>query len=185
MCSSDLQASGRSGAPTISARFRYDRCRRCGARSLVVSPRSLGGGSSCPALDQKLPAEDGCIVSPHRYALNAISDDPTMEFLGSPGKYRREIGDSLDQRVDGRLGGQEETYCCDRAPTAAVQGTDGACLTSNSDSENFWVDGRSPGRQRSSRPLLATGRECARRLLRGAPSLGDKRTNSFRRTNNI
>ena len=36
------------------------------------------------------------------------------------------------------------------------------------------------------RPALsATEGECARRLLRGASSLGDKGTKSFRRANNI
>ena len=36
------QARGRSGAPTVSTRFEHGRCRRGGARGLVVSPCSLG-----------------------------------------------------------------------------------------------------------------------------------------------
>src|SRR4029077_3991332 len=92
---------------------------------------------------------------------------PPMEFSGAtclsrnffynalarPAKYRREIGDNL--RSEGPWGAwrpRGDVLRCDRAPTAAAQGTDGAYLTSNSDGENFWVDGRSPGRQRSSRP---------------------------------
>jgi hypothetical protein len=120
-----VQASGRSGAPTVSARFRYEGCRRRGARSLAVSRRSLGGGSSCPASDQKPLAEDECIVSPHRYALNAISDDPTMEFLGATRLSRNyfitrslarpNIGAksaiAFDPWIRGRLRGQEEIYC--------------------------------------------------------------------------
>src|ERR1700720_3130555 len=37
-----VQPPGRSGAPTVSTRFEHGRCRRAGARGLVVSPCSLG-----------------------------------------------------------------------------------------------------------------------------------------------
>jgi len=57
---------------------------------------------------------------------------------------------------------------CDKAPTAAAQGTDRALLTSTSDSENFWVDGRSPGRQRSGRPSYQQGGMGATALARRA-----------------
>ena len=36
-----VQAPGRSAAPTVSTRFEHGRCRRGGARGLVVSPCSL------------------------------------------------------------------------------------------------------------------------------------------------
>jgi hypothetical protein len=90
--------------------------------------------------------------------------------LARPAEYRREIGDSL--RSVGPCAASRprgDILRRDRAPMVAVQGTDGACLTSNSDCVNFWVDGRGPGRQRNIRPSRRHRGEWARRLLRGVP----------------
>jgi hypothetical protein len=76
----------------------------------------------------------------------------------------------FDQRAINRVGRREEV-CCDAIRRQRRRRKDGwRGLTASSDWKNFWVDGRNPELQR-------TGDV--------APTLGDKGTKSFRRTNNV
>src|SRR6516225_3600755 len=73
-----VQAPGRSAAPTVSTRFEHGRCRRGGARGLVVSPCSLSQDHLVQRQIRDCPPKTGVLRLQILHPLDLIAPQPAV-----------------------------------------------------------------------------------------------------------